>query len=61
MKPGIVIVDSDIVRAGRAVDNAYRTYAAAEANARERRLELGRALIDARRLFPATGRNAGGW
>lgn len=64
MKPIPAIVepaDSDIVRAARAVDHAITVLAVAEANVRERRLELGRALIAARGLFPATGRNAGGW
>lgn len=61
MKPVAAIIDSDIVRAARAVDHAMTVLAVAEANVRERRLELGRALIEARRLFPTTGRNAGGW
>lgn len=61
MKPAAAIVDNAVVRAGRKVDNALRAYTAAEANAKERRLELGRALIEARQLFPKTGRNAGGW
>lgn len=61
MKPIPAIVDNAIVRAGRKVDSALRAYSAAEANAKERRLELGRALIEARQLYPKTGRNAGGW
>lgn len=61
MKPTIAIVDNAVVCAGRKVDNALRAYTAAEANAKERRLELGRALVEARQLFPKTGRNAGGW
>lgn len=61
MKPIPAIVERDIVRVTRRVDDAFRTYAVAEANARERRLELGRALVEARSFFPATGRNAGGW
>lgn len=61
MKPIQAIVDNAIVRAGRKVDAAVRAYSAAEANAKERRLDLGRALIEARQLYPKTGRNAGGW
>lgn len=61
MRAPIAIVDNAVVRAGRKVDAALRAYTAAEANAKERRLELGRSLIEARQLFPKTGRNAGGW
>lgn len=61
MKPIPAIVENGEARAARRVDDAFRTFAAAAANMRERRLELGRALVEARALFPATGRNAGGW
>lgn len=61
MKPIPAIVESVTARVVRRVEDAFRTYAAAEANVRERRLELGRALVEARTFFPATGRNAGGW
>jgi hypothetical protein len=61
MKPEIAIVDMALQRAARAIDRAIADLHVAETSVRERRLALGRALIEARKFFPATGRNSGGW
>lgn len=75
MKPIPAIVESDIARHADAVDHALSRVREAEQHAdqadrraqsaheavRARRLELGRALIAARKCFPRASRNAKGW
>jgi len=77
MKPAAAIVQPahDIAKLAAAVDKAIRNWRDANKHCEEAeqrattardvlarmRLELGWSLAEARRAFPATGRNAGGW
>jgi hypothetical protein len=75
MKPIPAIVENDVARHAAAVDQALSRVREAEQHAeqadrraqsaheavRARKLELGRALIAARRCFPRASRNAKGW
>lgn len=75
MKPVAAIVDSDIARVASRVDECIHRLREAEQHAeqadrraqsaheaaRARRLELGRALIDARKFFKPSGKNAKAW
>jgi hypothetical protein len=75
MKPIPAIVESDVARHAAAVDQALSRVREAEQHAeqadrraqsaheavRARKLELGRALIAARRCFPRASRNAKSW
>lgn len=75
MKPIPAIIESDIARVAAAVDEAINRVREAEdlatqadrraqnahESVRARRLELGRALVAARRHFPVSGKNAKAW